>query len=86
MKIYIGLQLRLIAQIGCDETHTCTYINFNKSLDCIFVKTRKMSNMIRFMFVLLHCFLDAVWLSLVKFPFKKNTPVDELSRKHEIRK
>ena len=59
MKINMGLQLRSITQIGFGEGFgdgdTCTYINLNKSLDCVFIKTRLISDMISFMFVLLDC-------------------------------
>ena len=58
VKIYMGLQLRSIAQTGFDEVlmkAICVYINFNKSLDCVFIKTRLISDMICFMFVRLDC-------------------------------
>ena len=58
VKIYMELQLRSIAQTGFDEVlmkAICVYINFNKSLDCVFIKTRLISDMICFMFVRLDC-------------------------------
>ena len=55
IKINIKLQLRSIAKTGFEgfgEGDTCTYINVNKSFDCVFVKTRLISNnTIYFMFV-----------------------------------
>ena len=58
VKIYMGLQLRSIAQTDFDEVlmkAAFVYINFNKSLDCVLIKTRLISDMICFMFVQLDC-------------------------------
>lgn len=48
INIYMTLQLRSIIQTGHVEADKCTYINFDKSLDCIFIKSELISDMICF--------------------------------------